>query len=221
MKTSKIRDKKIHLHKSLAAIAVAGAMTMASTPLLAANLALGAATSASSFYSGFGLQFLSSNVTDGIIIDQPHSAVDNSYWLSADNTHAGQWVQVDLGTAYQISSIVLYDTHNHIHNDRGTRDFHLFLSSDGSSFATVAISAFSQAEWLNQTGLAFTLNNAARYVRFNVDSTFGCCGAGLAEMEVYGAAVTAVPEPETYAMMLAGLGLLGYAARRRKQKAGA
>lgn len=28
-----------------------------------------------------------------------------------------------------------------------------------------------------------------------------------------------VPEPETYAMMLAGLGLLGFAARRRKQQA--
>jgi hypothetical protein len=37
---------------------------------------------------------------------------------------------------------------------------------------------------------------------------------------VEGLAVTAVPEPETYAMMLAGLGLLGFAARRRK-KAGA
>ena len=30
------------------------------------------------------------------------------------------------------------------------------------------------------------------------------------------ASITAVPEPETYAMMLAGLGLLGFAARRRK-----
>ena len=33
--------------------------------------------------------------------------------------------------------------------------------------------------------------------------------------------VSAVPEPETYAMLLAGLGLVGFAARRRKNKAAA
>jgi len=30
--------------------------------------------------------------------------------------------------------------------------------------------------------------------------------------------VAAVPEPETYAMMLAGLGLINFVARRRKQE---
>jgi hypothetical protein len=30
--------------------------------------------------------------------------------------------------------------------------------------------------------------------------------------------VSAVPEPETYAMMLAGLGLMGFMGRRRKAK---
>ncbi len=34
---------------------------------------------------------------------------------------------------------------------------------------------------------------------------------------VYGAALAPVPEPETYAMLLAGLGLVGSIARRRKQ----
>jgi hypothetical protein len=36
-----------------------------------------------------------------------------------------------------------------------------------------------------------------------------------------GTPVTPVPEPETYAMLLAGLGLLGFMARRRKQAAAA
>ncbi len=41
----------------------------------------------------------------------------------------------------------------------------------------------------------------------------------LSHATLYGGTVTAVPEPETYAMMLAGLGVVGYMARRRRQQA--
>ena len=64
-------------------------------------------------------------------------------------------------------------------------------------------------------------------------SGYNCCGQDFANINAasayvsdntsgltnYAFRVTAVPEPETYAMMLAGLGLLGFAARRRKAKA--
>jgi len=41
---------------------------------------------------------------------------------------------------------------------------------------------------------------------------------GLSFTSASGVFASPVPEPETYAMLLAGLGLLGFAARRRKQK---
>lgn len=43
--------------------------------------------------------------------------------------------------------------------------------------------------------------------------------AGVGEkMVIDNLQIAAIPEPETYAMMLAGLGLLGFVARRRKQE---
>lgn len=43
-------------------------------------------------------------------------------------------------------------------------------------------------------------------------------GAQNAGINLNGPLMAAVPEPETYAMLLTGLGLLGFAVRRRKQK---
>lgn len=43
-----------------------------------------------------------------------------------------------------------------------------------------------------------------------MDSTYALDGGGVL--------APAIPEPETYAMLLAGLGVLGFAARRRKQR---
>jgi hypothetical protein len=73
------------------------------------------------------------------------------------------------------------------------------------------------------TGLTFNLlegNNTFKFAYSAPGRANGMRGQGLGD-EGWGiktAMVSAVPEPETYAMMLAGLGLIGTIARRRKQK---
>ena len=51
---------------------------------------------------------------------------------------------------------------------------------------------------------------------FGVVTGSGHAGPGLSHLALF---TTAVPEPETYAMLLAGLGLMGTIARRRKNAA--
>ncbi len=79
----------------------------------------------------------------------------------------------------------------------------------GNFKATGTGSALAQS-WLNELGIASTSNYSANI--WTVQSML-TSGHGYAQDVVVFAAV---PEPETYAMMLAGLGLLGFSARRRR-----
>ena len=51
---------------------------------------------------------------------------------------------------------------------------------------------------------------------YTISFTFSSAGKGLAGFYGTMSTVAAVPEPETYALVLAGLGVVGFAARRRK-----
>jgi ice-binding like protein/PEP-CTERM motif-containing protein len=67
--------------------------------------------------------------------------------------------------------------------------------------------------------LAATANVALNGVGSNISTGCGVAGdIGFGSSGFDQAGVAAIPEPETYALMLAGLGLLGFAARRRMQK---
>ncbi|WP_432383397.1 FxDxF family PEP-CTERM protein [Duganella sp. P38] len=69
----------------------------------------------------------------------------------------------------------------------------------------------------------FLGNNSYHDIALNVGGAYHMVITGLADGTLggsYGVSmVSGVPEPETYAMMLSGIGVLGFMARRRKKQA--
>ena len=88
---------------------------------------------------------------------------------------------------------------------------HILHAGDQFLFPTGGVGAFSVRGIELSAGLDPTDSTA-----FITGLTFVNAGNFTGTMTPV---TEAIPEPETYAMMLAGLGLLGLAARRRKQKA--
>jgi len=94
-----------------------------------------------------------------------------------------------------------------------------------AGFNLVEITGLTVEVWDNVHPLGSTLytafsgNNATNSFslpdgQYHLDIS-GYLGS-TASIGQYSVAISAVPEPETYAMLLAGLGLVGFSARRRK-----
>ncbi len=86
-----------------------------------------------------------------------------------------------------------------------------FGSLSGDLLANVA-GAPSGNVWQRYSGLVYL--NGATTLTFSASGRSDSLGGSLDNVSV----TTAVPEPESYAMMLAGLALMGTIARRRKSK---
>jgi hypothetical protein len=87
------------------------------------------------------------------------------------------------------------------------------ISLYSTSSATALTSVTNSG--INQLTLTYSPSLAGNYYLKVAGVTGGLLGGGY-NGAISVAAVTPVPEPETYAMLLAGLGVMGFIARRRK-----
>ncbi|MDQ1918895.1 FxDxF family PEP-CTERM protein [Massilia pseudoviolaceinigra] len=87
------------------------------------------------------------------------------------------------------------------------------IDSTGSLFGGTLLSTGATDQWSLSTS---SLTAGAYTIQIKGSILSNAAGRYSANI-----ALAPVPEPETYAMMLAGLGLLGFTARRRNKKAAA
>lgn len=105
-------------------------------------------------------------------------------------------------------------------------DFTLFDGNAGDTWfnqRSIDLSAISGAD--NNANFAFRVVSAfapstSAYAASTTGSNYATSGTWRFDMvTVSGNAVAAVPEPETYGMLLAGLGIMGFATRRKQKQA--
>jgi hypothetical protein len=161
----------------------------------------------------------------------------SAHSFSSNTWAVGDYYQFQVSTAGYDSIALTWDQTS---SNTGPRNFKLAYSTNGTTFTdfasySVLANAAPNATWAStgtpksiynltdNLGAIPALNNqAAAYFRLVDVSTVSANGLVVASggtdrvdnFTVTGSVIASVPEPESYAMMLAGLGLMGVVARR-------
>ena len=187
------------MRKHFAALSLAALATFAGAAQAAGtNVSAGLASSAytqSNAWSGFDAQ----------------SMFNGGKWNAGDN--GVQWVQIDLQGVKQITGLSF--TTEQLPDGLFSQDIYFSNSAIGADYSSLTPALSHSA--FTTTGTTITFDFAAtgaRYIEI-VANNATPSWVSLKDATV----LAAVPEPETYAMMAAGLGLLGFVGRRRRRKA--
>jgi hypothetical protein len=186
------------------------------SPEVGSGSALGSHASASSVYS--------SPVGNGSA-----KSFSSNYWA------VGDYYQFKVDTT-GLSGVTL--SWDQTSSGTGPRDFKLAYSTNGTNFTdfysySVLANAAPNPVWngttssslytltSNLTGVSALNNQATVYFRLIDNGTVSASGgtigtAGTDRVDNFTVMAAAVPEPGTYALLLAGLAVIGSAARRRR-----
>jgi hypothetical protein len=150
-------------------------------------------------------------VTSGVT----HQGGDTNSWLSTSGIYSG-YLTFDLGATYDVTKFVMWNGASGI--SASINGFSISTSnvSDFSTYTNVGSFTGHQSHY--GATVYDLLDTNARYVKLTIGGNFGngCCTA-VGDI-AFDTQISAVPETETYAMLLAGLGLVGTMVRRRKAK---
>lgn len=205
--------KTLALSCALAVLAVASpAAALTVTPV---------DVTASDTFPFFGQYKAENLINDSGLTNGLHDANYANMWMTDLSVDAATLV-FDLGSVYALSSLQVWNYNFGVEEfastlDRAANAFTLALSLDGVDFTQVLAGNFSRGSGSALAAETFALAGKARYVQLNLDGnhqqypeTYGYSPIGLSEVK-FGA----VPEPETWALLIAGFGATGVMLRRR------
>lgn len=161
---------------------------------------------------------------DTVLDEDANGYTGTFHWVDATATY-GEVLAKNDGTAVSASN-VLWNDHQPILLvlNQATDIASFSIQQDLSGFGNLQTNG-NYLSFLDETGheiaganIAYTQGGNPGLFISSIGTVYHVSAILLSAGVSYdNLTITAVPEPESYAMMLAGLGLLGFAARRRNQ----
>lgn len=172
-------------------------------------------------------EYNAENLIDGSgLVGDLHDSNYTNMWMTDLSVDAAT-LTFDLGGLYKLSSIDVWNYNFGKEEfastlDRASKAFTLSISTDGVTFTDILSGEFARGTGELLGAETFGLSGAARFVQLSLSGNhqqypeyYGYSPIGLSEVRFGG---SAVPEPATWAMMIAGFGLVGGAIRARRSQ---